>query len=221
MIAYVPSNLAWAPAARPLWSSGGFSTDRATVLWGGPAPLKEAFLLSLEKLQWTPLPGFRQNTDGWAPYPYMWLEDWNESRRDMNFHEVELKYIGLKTRTLPDPKYTDGSSLKTATFTGVASPFFDGLVTGTVQYRASRTNWSWFVTSLPASLPKYATVNNPVSPFDTLIIPGLTATQLANARNILSKALRRLNYISDYERELLVPGRLWRCSSTIDYVVSE
>lgn len=223
-IAYVPSSLGWQPVERPSWSSGGFNTDRATVLWRGPATKREVFLAGLEAQQWGSLPSYTfAGTLAWAGFPLMFLETWNESGSSPSFSGQVLNYVGFKTQAIPDAKSKDDTSIQTANASGT----FDGdVISGTFTYIASRTTWEWFETSQPnRQNPRYRTVNQPVNPLSNVQsyslknsagdnVNTLTTAQVGAAFNSLSPQTQVV-----FSAENIVPGKLWACTATVDFIL--
>lgn len=223
-IAYVPSNLGWQPVERPSWSSGGFNIDKASILWRGPAPQREAFLGGLEAKQWGSLPAYSfHGVPAWSGFPLMFLEDWQESSSSPSFPGQVLNYIGLKTNALPDAKAKSCTSLQQVN----ASATFDGdVISGTFTYVASRTEWSWFEVMQPIrQMPRYASVEQPKNPLNSITgyslrnsagdtVNTLSTAQLGAVFNSLQPVLQVV-----FDFETLVPGKLWACSSTVDYIL--
>lgn len=221
-IAYVPANLGWQPTERPAWSSGGFNLDKAAIQWRGPAIKREAFLAGLEALQWGSMPAYSfAGTEAWGAFPLMFLEDWNESNSSPSFSGQVLNYIGFKTQALPDAEYSDSTTTQVANGSGT---YQGDTISGTFTYIASRTTWKWFDNVKPNRVkPRYATINQPLNPLQIIsyslrnssgAVNSVSTAQFGAVFNSLTPVIR-----VTFDDQLLVPGKLWACSSTVDYIL--
>lgn len=223
-------NDAWQPRHMPKWSSGGFGTDKATVTWSGSRTKMEAFKRTLEGLQWASMAPFSYEGAVQFPgFPLMFFDTYSDSGGTDSFPEIDLSYVGFRDNAIPTAKGIDSTSFQSANGAGTYTNSDDEAVkvSGTFYYMASRTTWTWFETSPPQLTPRYASVNDAINPFNRVIGYSIT-DDTGKAVNTIPYAafvavfnsLVPSYRISEYTKEDLVPGKLWACSSTIDWLLS-
>lgn len=219
-------NTKWEPLTYPLWSVDGFGSDTATVRWSGSRLLKESWENGLTKFGTLPSGVTAANGILWNPYNSMWLENWTDSGGTPNIYQVDLHFRGFRTGVIPQPKSVDSLSLQSAQGQGTDNVSGE-TVTGTVYYYASRTTWTWFETATPPPTPRYATVNAAQNPFSNIVGYSMQVQEsnfafpintinLSEFTSILN-SLRPTYAVSEYEREEIIPARLYACTATIDY----
>lgn len=153
---------------------------------------------------------------------FMFMESYSDGEGTVSFPGVEAVFTGFKGGGPPAAQCTDGTSVQTAqssgTTTGGAS------VSGTFTYRASRTSWTWYETARPDPVtPRHAIVNDGVSPFNNIINAQIQDENHKNVMVPYADFVTLFNllvadvFVSNYERQLIVPGRLWYCHTDVDY----
>lgn len=214
-----------------------FEPDHATVTYQGSTDAAEAFLNGLERgadLTWLDGTGTPQTNS------QMWLASGSKSEHPY-MPEVVLSYVGVIS-DIPPPKVTD--SLVTASVTTnatIVDPNSESYtedangnpsarMTLTAEYRAARTNYSWYETSEPSlTVPLYADISDTTHPLNRVTRMAITGSsandfnpstvslaEMTVVMNTLSAELR----IDDYQREIVIPNKLWRCSSSVQYVLT-
>lgn len=212
-------NVAFEEAGDPVWTVDHYGLDSCRWPWQGAEFLEKAFVDGLIRFQ------------NIANHPRVYLMGWGNDQNPI-FPTVELTYSGLRNGRLPPAKAVDSKSVQTvqAVITAATGKYSGKQITMELTYRASRTQYNWIEDSLPnKNAPLYGTVRNPVDPLnlsngailqrrvtdDKGAVGSLdigTFTQLMNA-------LLKVTEVSDYTSEEIVPGALWACSSTADYVL--
>lgn len=224
-VVFRPANAGWIQAARPEWSVNGWDVDEARVTWRGPAPGKKGFEDQLIKFASMP-PCF---ASGDPAYPQMWLKSWANGGGTVNFPAVDLSFLGFRGGTIPIPKNVNSNSAQVAQ--GAGRDSFGDVVSATIKYIASRTVWTWFETAIPelSPPPPYNTVDQAINPINTIYGFSITgATSSGSYSNLIpysalvavlnSLVLERV--VTDYDREPLIPVKLYACRSTVEYKFS-
>jgi hypothetical protein len=204
----------WQQVKQTEWTIDSWGLDRARVLFRGPSTGKKAFEDRL--VRWENMPN----------YPGMKLESWNSVIITDSYPGVEKMYVGFKSGALPPAKPVDGYSTQTAQGAGTDTAT-GRKVSGSFTYKASRTTWTWFETTLPNPVtPRYASVQNPVDPFDSITSYSIqddtgrrtNSVPLSAFTAVFNSLVKRV-MISDYVREQIQPNALWACSCVADYVI--
>lgn len=228
-------NPTWQQLTYPEWNSDGFGVDTCRVRYNGLASLKESFLNGIAK--WQTMPPYVGPSNAYIPaYPGMSLESWSDSMGTANIYNLDLHYKGFRNGQIPIAKSVSGYTYTSAQGQGSDVGNIDpetgnaAIVSGTIFYLAARTTWTWFETSTPSPAPRYNTVVNAMNPFSTIIRYSLTTTNpqtgvsgeplnnidLTAFTSILN-SLSPQNVVTEYEQELIIPGRLWACRSVVDW----
>jgi hypothetical protein len=207
-------NTSWEQAKQTEWSVDSWGVDHAKLLWRGRSTLKDAFENNLRKFEG--MPGF----------PLMKLEGWNSTILSPSFPGVELNFIGLKSGTVPEAKCSQSLTLASAQGQGTDS-ITGRQVSGSFNYLASRTSWSWFERQLPPILCPKTEILDRTDPLSRIVSYSIqdSATGQAN-NNILYSAfvavfntLVRKVLVTNYEYEEVFPDNLWACKCDIDFKV--
>lgn len=204
----------WAQSELPSWSIDGWGMDHATIPYRGRADQKKQFEDSLSR--WSSMPGFAN----------MRLSNWTSNPKTPSFPEVQLNYIGFRSGVIPPVKSID--SIVTGQAQGSATVVVAGVskqVSGSFLYRCSRTTWIWFETSEPSQNARYYQVRNAINPFTGIYYYSLTDDSTGKPINSIGlsalgavfNSLRAQYIVSNYERELLIPGMLWGCRAEVDW----
>lgn len=204
-------NTAFQAQSDPVWSSDYWELDLAKVPYQGQAPLRKAFEDSLVK--WSAMPGYNK----------MFLVS-NSDDGAQVFPTVELNYIGVRNQ--PAPAHgVDSKALQTVqtSITPNSGTYAGKTITLEAQFLASRTTWTWHETQKPAILPRYATVRNPINPLSAIRRWKVTTDTGSTGSIGLAEFIQLLNTLNvglslaDYSVTDVVPNKLWRCQSVIDY----
>ncbi len=209
-------NVQFEKVSEPIWSTEAHGMDQAILPYRGAAPLKPDFEATLVN--------FAQLAD----HPRMYLVGYSDDG-DPIFPTVDLRFIGVRG-AIPPVKLVNSTVLQTVSTSGMVqgkdSEGADIEVQASMEatYYASRTTYQWIEDKIPALTPRYATVIAAVSPRPVgyrISAPG-TASGTVNysAFVTLLNTLRQEERVTDYTREEVVPGKLWACESTVDYILS-
>lgn len=226
MVTFIPA-INFVQVAEPVWSMDGYGCDKASVKWRGPRTSLKAFQDALIRFSSMPASNTKYRLAAAGPYPTMYLVDWQAANETASFPSVTLDYLGFKNGIIPPPaKPIDSTSSQQVNGEGTDTATGDK-VTGTIQYRASRTTWSWFMNSIPPSFPppQYAIVNSPLDPFNNIESYRMQVQATGQQTNSIPyssfvaiiNSLARQTVVSNYEREPLVPGLLYACRSDVDF----
>lgn len=205
----------WRQAQQIEWHVDFWGVDRGRILYRGRSTGKDAFENKLKKWQEA------------AEWPGMKLAGWQSVIITPSFPGVELELIGFKNAgNIPDPKPHDGFAVHTASGSGVDT-ILDKTVSGTFTYKAARTTWTWFETSLPSNTPKHATVRRPINPLARENILAYSIEddegrpQIVNMSSFVAvfNSLVTRVVVSSYDIDELVPGELYACRTEVDYKV--
>ena len=233
-ITYV-GDVTFRQSSPPAWKAKAtYDPDECSVSYTGGALLKEAFLSSFQR----GIALAYQLHDGTTiSCPKMFLDSVSD---DGHRHRptVTLNYRGFRDGNPPpvkaDPSLYATSTTTTAPITDPASPVYgDGTTKLTLnyQYFAARVGYSWWTTEEPdENDPEFDTPINTTDPLDSSRfigrsitggnISGLNQTSIGLAEFIaLFNTLSRAVQISDYKPVPVIPGKLWQCSVTVDYVL--
>ncbi len=232
-VKYIPNNFPWIQCSEPQWTVDGWGYDKAKVTWRGPRPGLKAFLDSLVKFSNMPASNTRYGLTNAGPYPMMYLDDWASTNTTASFPSVELNYIGFRSGTIPPVKTVDSNTAQQVNGQGQYTDPATGStaqISGTLQYTASRTTYTWFMTSLPPIASPFNYVQNAQNPFDTIIGYRMTNTTSGSqdaglpVNNIpyaafvsVLNSVAAQDVVSNYERETLVPNALYACRADVDY----
>lgn len=204
----------WQQVKQAEWSQDSWGLDHARVLYRGPSTKKIAFNNNIRR--WGAMIG----------YPGMKLEGWSDAIITPSYPGVEFQFVGFRSGNLPPVKPVDSFSTQVAQGQGRDTATGRN-VSGSFTYRASRTTYTWFETSLPnPQNPRYAIPRNALNPLSQILsysiqddngkkvntIPFSAFTAVFNS---LSVGIQ----VSDYEREEIIPKALWACRSTVDYAI--
>jgi len=219
-IIFRPAGQQFVQVADPEWQRNAWDTDECSILYRGPRTKVDAFMQSIDGKMFTSLQNF----------PTMWLNAYEKTNMTANFPGVYLKYVGFRSGNIPPVRRVNDLSSQQASGQGTdkapSSPTYGKQLTGTFTYRASRTTWKWYERSTPPILPRYASVDQPIDPFQNLqnytIQPvigddGLPLAVTYAAFVAVINSLSRQIVVSDYEREELVKNTLWACTSIVEY----
>ncbi len=203
----------WSPMCLPVFGGGGYDLDSARVPWHGRVDKKVAFLATLKRFQ--PLS---------QEYPQMFLASIDDDQ-DPVFPTITLNYTGFRVNGgngIPPAKGVDSSIVSVLS---VISTGFDSLGLGPLQftgnYLVPRTTWTWYANTTPnPTLPQYRTARGGISPLSTLYnctTPNGTPVSPAVAIKYASLGkLKTKSTISDYQKNDVIPGKVWQCSCTVD-----
>lgn len=199
---------------QPEWDRDNWGADTAQLLYRGPASKKESFELTMMSKRWDSMPGF----------PNMRLSHVSSQIITPSFPGVVLHYIGLRDNKVPPVKAVNGSSIQSATGSGVDTATKQR-VSGNITYKASRTTYTWLETSAPPNTPKYSVVIDPLDPFQNIIGYQIQNDDTGKPTNSIPlssfvavfNSLVKKMMVSSYEREPLIPDVLWGCTAEIDY----
>lgn len=216
--------ISWRPVEMPKWTMGSFGTDRASVLYRGPRTTMETFRATLDGLRWSKMTGYSEGTlVHWTEYAGMYLEDWSDGSGSPNFPGIELHYVGLKTGRVPVAHALDRVTEQSAQGSGTHA---GKTVSGTIKYRAACTDWTWIETAEPPDVPReaYRHVNAASSPFENITGYSITDSATGKPVNTISladlgtvlNALAAVETVTGYTADLIVPGKLWGCSATVE-----
>ena len=229
--------VAWRQNKSPEWSKHyAGEPDTCNVVWQGPQYQEKAFLDSLTKYQsltYVDENGTTVTDTG------MFLDDFSSDGAAI-FPTVTLSYKGVRNGTVPDAIPTDGitsqSASTSAVITDVTSPNYGKTLTLAISYYAARTSWKWVQLSDPAGTPPSPknTVRNHLSytqpPSDPKIwyyrysgmvgADGLpTHTIPTGDATFVWNTFAGATSVSGFQSEEIVPGKLWQCNSTVEFLL--
>jgi hypothetical protein len=198
----------WKAIDAPKWTLDGWGVDHAIVPYCGRKDKKDSFLSAIERFA------------ALAGYEKVRLATANQSGGTINIPIVDLNFVGFRNGTIPPAKPANGTSAQSIALNGVTiASQVPGITSGTISYKASRTTWTWFETSVPDALPRFNTVDQKTDPF--LTITSFPTNSLTFDKSLALTQLRLLflakEVVAEYVREPLIPNALYACSSTVDY----
>lgn len=187
--------------------------DRYTEKWRGAVDLLPAFLETI--------------TEG-SPHP-TWAKMFlgaPETDDDPIFPTVTLEWIGFTSGTPRGPFYKFSRSVQTVQSSATLPNI--GQASIEVQFFAPTGNWEWWAFARegdnPApdpNTPAYTGVTFTGSPLDHIVSwvirdaqgkvrPTVSTADLTSALNTLGDT----QLVQEYTAEIVIPGRLWHCTST-------
>lgn len=221
-VVFIPSNQEFVQCADTEWPTvGGFDLDAAVVLMRGPRTKFNAYMDTL--VRWSSLAG----------YPRMFLANWEKSDVAASFPAVSLHYIGTRDGNPPPFHLENDVTVSSATGTGTdeapSSPTFGQTLSGTVVYLASRSTWSFYIFVTPPNAPPtaapspYNTISQGVAPnpfqasIQAVVDPdtGQVIPPTYSAFTAIINSLVQTVLVTDYAREVVVPGYIWGCKSVV------
>lgn len=178
------------------WNISDFGLDALIVPMHGAESARVAYQNSLTK--WS-----SSSVDS-----SMFLSGWS-GNDDRQYPVIDLRYIGCKGGVLPAARSNNSFSLQSASVTDSGNQ-------AEFQFRAPCTAWEWIQNSPPGDTPLYSGVTSGLSPLSHLVSWRITsgdASSVTYAEFIaLYNALTVTVLTSDYQTEILVPNRYWRCT---------
>jgi len=220
----------------PVWSKDFYGLDECSVAYYGAADLEKAFITAQTAYQALTYDNQAGSTTTDTGMRLMKIS----SDGNKLLPTVTLQYKGCRSGTAPHYEATDDLTTQTATTSAVipsgtspASPNNDGaVITCVYEYYAARTTYKWITLSTPGSSPTYSTVRNSLDPLDSSRLKSMIYSgnkvdpdtnlpiPLALAEMIyVFNTFTRNVFVSSYEVHDAVPGYVWECSSTVDYLV--
>lgn len=209
-------DVSWRQARQIEWTIDSWGIDHAKVLYRGNSRQKDAFEDSLRK--W----------DGMPARTAMKLAGWTSNIITPSFPGVELEYIGFRNGAVPQAKPEKSLTLTSAQGAGTDTTTGRN-VTGTFQYLASRTSWTWYMTTKP---PEYCPITEMLDMTHPLSKDRIISYSLQDEET--GKPTNRVNYsafvaifnslvarkvVTSYDSQCLFPDSLWACKCDIDYKV--
>ena len=194
----------------PVFTVNGFGSDQCSVRWQLPTPQVKAWLDA------------RPYFSALAKYPSMYLI--NHGGDDhQQYNTFTLNYTGIRDGKAKTPKMEDDLSNQSVTSTITDDTL--GKVTLSCNYLAARTTYKWTsLTKLTASPYKFT--RNFATPFaeDGRIISTRvsddTGPLTSVGLDVFNKLINALNlvFIVSFTSDEVVPGCVWECTATVDYV---
>lgn len=203
----------------PVWTGGGYELDECRIPYRGAATLKEEFINSLTRGKFAAcrLPGLDK----------MFYVDHRDDG-DKVFPTVEVIYRGFRNRKAPDPQAVDSRPIQTAQsqVTGPTGSTYEGkTISLEIQYRAYRTDWTFFATSDPSKkAPDFVKCRNAKKKPDLMrwhvtddkggvgSLDSRTFTALANTLGLSEQ-------ITEYVVSEIAPGQLWSVQASVDLLI--
>lgn len=184
-----------------LRKTSSFELDRLTI----PFRCKTSLISKL-------LPKTFSIPPDWFPAPGLFFMDYDTVSEEGLISQLTLNYMGCLNGVVPPMYYKTGFSLQSvSTSTDVVSL--------TMQYRSPGTTYQWYETVLPPDTPRYAglisktTALRNIQSYQVKNNDG-TFPVLSSEYNRAVSSLAEANQVTQYESELIVPGKLWKCIST-------
>jgi len=228
-------NSAWRQNKPPAWSkSFAGEMDTCTLQWQGAQYLEKAFLDSLTAYQAL----VYLNEAGVTVTDTAMRLIKASSDDNPIWPTVTLSFDGFRNGAVSDAVATDGrtsqSASTTHTITDDSSVNYGKAITMSIQYYANRTAYEWTQLSNPSGTPTYGTVRNPLSysgPYGDPNIfyrkfsgqvddDGQPASQIPiGDATAVWNTFSGTTQISDFTSKELVPGYVWQCSATAEFLL--
>lgn len=205
----------WQKSEPDRWSIDSFGIDQLLVTYRGSVATQEAFRATFAK---------------WQKHPTlktMKLASIEDANASLNFPAIVLTYTGFKSGKVPVAKGKTGTSIQSASAHGINTEGRN--ISGTFQYQASQTTWTWFETQKPKEVCPPLEVLNKVNPLTRIVSHDISDDFDGKTRNnipysdfvILLNSLAVGIYVTDYQCEMVhpQPEELWACSATLDFKV--
>ncbi len=241
-LTYLGDCTAFKQISPPIWDKNyAGQPDTCSIVYQGPQVSEKAFITALTKFQtMQTVAGLtvideRGNNVGDS---HMFLIR-ATSDESAVMPKVTCYFEGCRNGTTPDAVPSDDITTQSAStnhvITDATSPNYQKSLTLTIQYKAARTSWEWCQLSDPAGTATYGTVRYPVSysqpPSDPNIFPYRYSGMFDAAgdpSNTIStgdatavwNSFSFGTIVSGFKSEEVIPGKLWKCNSTADSIIT-
>ncbi len=227
--------VSWRQNKPPSWSKTyAGESDTCTLQWQGAQYLEKSFLDSLteyQSLAYVDENGTTVTDTGMKLVKF-------SSDDAAIFPTVSLSFEGCRGGGTPDPIPTDDRTTQSASTTRIitdsGSPNYQKAVTMNIQYYAARTSYEWVQLTNPAGTATYATVRYPITytgPYGDANIFRASFSGMVdvdgNPSNTIStgdatevwNTFAGTTVVSGFNSREVVPGHVWKCNSTADYIL--